>query len=108
MLEKRLGRSVMGIMAELLQAKDREKQAMNVFFSSEFLTGFVWAGLLHEKVNYDDVVDMIPVHKYTEITQMAMEVITQEFGYSAKEADKEAGDVKKNSTESIGTGQMPS
>lgn len=87
-LEKLTGRPIVSVFTEASQeatAALQQKKIMEVFSSVQFLTSFVYCGLLHEKeLTYDEIVDFIPSGKYMEIMTLALEVLPAEFGMSAK------------------------
>lgn len=92
-LEKLTGKSILAVLAEISSTEDeaeRNKKTLEFFMSSKFLTDFIYCGLLHDKVTYDQAIDMIPVKKYTEIMQVALKVITDEFsmGGTEKKSDQ--------------------
>lgn len=98
-LEKRIGKSVVSIFVEAAQITDeaaRQRALMDAFSKAEFITAFIYCGLLHEKVSYDNVVDLIPVNKYMEVMILALRVLPEEYGLSAK---GETEDKKKEGTE---------
>lgn len=93
-IEKKIGKPV------LLAVSDTEKAS-----SLSFLATFLWAGMLHEKVSYDEVVEMIPLNRYTQLIEFMMGVIMEEFGLSQANGNGE----KKSMTEATsGTGEVPS
>ena len=100
---------ILAVLMEVLGAKsdeERNSRMMNNFFSSDFLTNFVYVGLIHEKdISRDKVIDIIPVSKYVEIMNFAMNVIMTEFGVSSTMENKPSGE-KKSLTETTGTGTM--
>lgn len=96
-LEKRTGKSIVSIFTEAAQAKDakeQQKKLMETFSTSQFLTDFVYCGLLHEgQLTYDQVIDFIPVKNYMAIMTLALEVLPAEFGLAGK-TDKKKGTLK--------------
>jgi len=88
-LERRLGKPIVSIFTETALQKTTEEKTkvlISLFSSSQFITDFIYCGLMHEKepLSYDQVIDIIPVKQYMEIMTLAMTVITDEFGYSSK------------------------
>lgn len=111
-LEKRTGKPILKMMADLQSsdAKEQQEKMLNTFFSSQFITDFIWAGLRHENMSYEEVDELIPVRKLPELVQFAIKVITTEFGLesSAEEIAAAPVEEKKNITEIIGIGAEPS
>ena len=70
-LEKRSGVSVLTKVQELSTGKT---------LSLEYITDFIWAGLLYEKVPYETVIDIIPTNKYLDLTKLIVDIVTKEFG----------------------------
>jgi hypothetical protein len=93
-LEKRTGKSIVSIFTEAAQAKtgqEQQKKLMETFSTSQFLTDFVYCGLLHEgQLTYDQVIDLIPVKDYMAIMTLALEVLPAEFGLTGKTDKKKA------------------
>lgn len=88
-LEKKTGVPILAMLHEIFASENQQEQMMRKFFSSEFITDFIWAGLLHEKVPYETAIDIIPVKKYPAITELAIKIIMTEFGF------EEAAEQKK-------------
>ena len=70
-LEKRSGFAVLTKVQELSTGKA---------FSLQYITDFIWAGLLYEKIPYETVIDIIPLNKYLELTKFIVDIVTEEFG----------------------------
>jgi len=70
-LEKRSGFAVLTKVQELSTGKA---------FSLQYITDFIWAGLLYEKVPYETVIDIIPMNKYLDLTKLIVDIVTKEFG----------------------------
>lgn len=93
-LEKRIGKSIVSIFTEASQAKstaEQQKQLLETFSKSQFITDFVYCGLLHEgQLTYDQVVDLIPAKNYMSIMTLALQVLPEEFGLTTGETKKKA------------------
>lgn len=92
-LEKRIGRSIVSIFTEAAGKTQAEQQKtlLGTFSSGQFITDFVYCGLLHEgELTYDQVIDLIPANKYMELMALALEVLPAEFGLTAKTDKKKA------------------
>ena len=89
--EKRIGKSVVSIFTEGSNEKDdhvKQNKLLAQFSSANFITDFIYCGLLHEKITYDAVMDMISPKHYMEIMTLAMHVLPEEFGLTGKAEDK--------------------
>lgn len=89
-LEKRSGIAVLTKLQEM---------ATGNLFSLEYITQFIYCGLLHEKISFEQVVDIIPIKRYTELCTFMAKVVTEEYGLDGK--DEEVTEEEKKSTVTI-------
>lgn len=94
-LEKHLGKPILAILMEALKLEEGQTEVntsklTEALGSLKFLTSFVWAGLLHEKISYENCIDIVPMRfdKQMELMTLAMNVITTEFGLTVPEEKK--------------------
>ena len=94
-LEKRSGIAVLTKVQELSAGKT---------FSLQYITDFIWAGLLYEKIPYETVIDIIPVNKYLDLTKLIVDIITKEFGLDVFD-EKKSENHLANPQDGIGIAQ---
>ena len=92
-LEKRSGIPVLTKIGELSKGE---------IFSFEYITQFIWAGLIHESVPYETVIDIIPLKRYVELITFITNVVSQEYGLNTKEEKK--SQLAEEVSQTIGTG----
>lgn len=88
-LEKRSGISTLEKISELAEGKT---------LSLQYITDFIWAGLLYEKIPYETVIDIIPINKYLDLTKLIVEIVTKEFGLDEKKTLEVMGTEVQNWT----------
>lgn len=85
-LEKRTGQSIVSIFTEATSEATPELQQrklVGIFSTSKFINDFIYCGLLHEKINYEDIIDMVSVNKYIEIMTLAFKILPEEYGFTS-------------------------
>ena len=86
-LEKRSGIAVLTKLQDV---------AKGDFPSVEYITQFIYCGLLHEKISYEQVIDIIPMKRFTDILTFMVKVVTAEYGLEGESTEEE-----KKSTEEV-------
>ena len=96
-LEKRLGKSIVSIFTEAvgLSPQEQQKKLVSTFSNGQFISDFVYCGLLHEgELTYDQVIDLLSPSRYMELMALALEVLPLEFGLTAPKVDKKKVNLK--------------
>jgi len=88
-LEKRSGIAVLSKLQELSEGK---------LLTLDYITQFIWAGLLHESVPFETVIDIVPVNKYTDLVTFIAKVVSEEYGLG------DATEKKTKKSKSVTTG----
>lgn len=85
-IEKKTGKSIFGMFADasLGSEEERFKKVADLFFSVDFITAFVWAGLLHEKLTYEQVEEMILPSMYKDLMPQCLNIAMIEMGFMEK------------------------
>jgi len=101
-LEKRTGKSIFGMFADSSQGTEEQRfqKLTSLFFSIDFITGFIWAGLLHEKITYEAVEEMILPTMYKEIMPQCLNIALVEMGFMDKSEKK---NIEVSPSPSLGT-----
>ena len=106
--EKRLGKSPLQIFYDNFSEDGKTPDKIGILSklsSFELISTFVYCGLLHEKTSYEQVVDIIPLKKTTELAMLIIEIITAEYGLADKISESDlSDDTKKNLIPDIGIG----